>query len=306
MRGNRKPVTVIVISAALAIGGASAALAGTEPDPNDGDVVLGTAGGLRYSAEVLPLSGTVHYNHPEAGCGRQTRHAVGGGWLITGAPLSGRKGESQQPVDYVSDADTYPDEGWSASAFASVDGNVTGFAICERGTMPAYQLHEELNGTTHVRTANLQCAPGTGHIVGGGVSIATSNSYTIASRPADGPDADHRPDDGWFGKVYDTNASGIGGFGSSSVCQTGVVHYEHASAHAQPGHSVAKVARCPAGTHVADGGGTISGPGDQVHLAGSYPVDTADGGHVPDDGWKTLAFNGSGSKQKLSTYAVCL
>jgi hypothetical protein len=288
-----------------AAGWSATALGGTAPDPNATDVVLGTAGGFRYAKETLPLGGTDHYNGPTAGCGSQARHVMGGGWLIKGAPPSGRKGESQQPVDYTDDVDTVPDEGWSSSGFASQDGDITAFAICEPDTTPAYEQVVQPLGSSNVRTSTLNCEPGTGHVIGGGVTIATVHSYTIASRPLDGLDSDHTPDDGWFGKVYDT-IGGNGGFSAYSICQPGPVSYERAGSSVAAHHAAGATARCPGGKHVASGGGSISGPGAEVHLAGSYPVDGSDADHVPDDGWKSLAFNDSSAVQKLTAYAVCL
>ena len=43
-----------------------------------------------------------------------------------------------------------------------------------------------------------------------------------------------------------------------------------------------------------------------MNLASTNPIDDADSDVVPDDGWKAVAYNGSGSRQKLTAYAICL
>lgn len=309
MTRSRRAVALALALALAALGvgvagWSGSALGGTAPNPNLNDSVLGVAGGLRYSREVSALNTTDHYAEATAGCGPATRHVVGGGWLISGPPANDRHGESQQPVDYT-DVDSAPDDGWSSAGFASQAGNLKAFGICELSTTPAYQQITLPDSSGASRSATLKCGSGTGHVIGGGLSIATVESYDIASRPSDGADADHSPDDAWSGRVFDT-LGGIGGFHIASVCQPGPVRYAKATRSVKAGHAAGVAVLCPAGTHDGDGGGVISGPAAQVHLAGSFPVDGTDQDSVPDDGWKTFAFNSSPSKQTLTAYAVCL
>jgi hypothetical protein len=299
--------TVVFASAVLALallGWSAIAAGGSEPNPNTGDSVLGTAGGLRYSSDTANLApGNNDYGHSTAGCGPDTRSTVGGGAKIAGSPSGSRKIEGTRAYDWY-DVDTLPNDGWSASGYGSPVGTISAFAICETGT-PVYLVVTEPGSAHQVRSATEYCANPNQHVVGGGVSIATSSSFVSASYPADGADADHRHDDGWSARVLDP-VGGAGGMYVDVVCQAGPVSYPTAKGQAGPGHDVSLTVSCPGGSHVSDGGGRITGPGAKVQLESSYPIDGADADSVPDDGWKTIAFNHSASNQTLTAYAVCL
>jgi hypothetical protein len=301
----RRALLLIGASALVPLVWSAVAVGGSEPDPNTGDTVLGVAGGLRYSSDPAAFDlGNNGYGQTIAGCGPASESTLGGGAKLAGPPPGSRKIEGVRPYDWY-DQDMLPNDGFSAGGYGSTTGTITAFAICETGSPDYYSLTVP-SSSSSVRSATQECGASSGHVVGGGISIATSSSFISASRPIDGSsDADNHPDDGWSGRVFDS-IGGAGGMYLDAVCQAGPVSYPTAQGKAATGHAVTLKAPCPGGSHVSDGGGKITGPGAQVYLAGSYPIDDADADAVPDDGWKTIAFNGSSSKQKLTAYAVCL
>lgn len=68
---------VLAVSLVTAITPGST-LAGSQPDPDLGDTVLGVVGDVRYAREVQPNQ-PGGYGYPTAGCGPDAFHLIGGG-----------------------------------------------------------------------------------------------------------------------------------------------------------------------------------------------------------------------------------
>jgi hypothetical protein len=133
-------------------------------------------------------------------------HVLGGG--VEGPYLDSHVGASM-PVDGP-DADKVPGDGWRGSS-AALSGSSPIMLIhyvCGTGPTPKYrstktQVLPGEKGTLKVGCRNSQ------HVTGGGalVSGPVSDGHTSASRPIDGPDADHIPDDGWLATVSNDSGS---------------------------------------------------------------------------------------------------
>lgn len=297
-------VTGLVVGAfALLLVSVPGSLAGSEPDPNTGDTILGTAGGLRYARDRVPFDlGNNGYGSVATGCGGSASHDVGGGLQLKGGSTQGRAFQTSAPDDWY-DTDSTPDDGWRGSGRSGSAGHLYVFSICTTNSHTHYHVDTVPNSPVggHQRAAQADCAAGEGHVVGGGGQIATTGSFIRQSFPevVGG-------DNGWRIKVYDTVAGGIGGMSVDGICQPGPVHYPIATTELAAHHGGSTRALCPPGTHVAGGGGQEDGSGDVVHLAGAYPIDTGDSDHIPDDGFKAIGYNGTGLQQTLKAYAVCL
>jgi hypothetical protein len=72
------------------------------------------------------------------------------------------------------------------------------------------------------------------------------------------------------------------------------------------GEAASRTAVCGHGRHVLGGGLRISGPQNEARAASSFPFDGGDRHQVPDDGWKSTAYNLSGGSKTLTTFAICL
>ncbi len=69
---------------------------------------------------------------------------------------------------------------------------------------------------------------------------------------------------------------------------------------------VSATARCPQGAQVTSGGVRITGTDSDLEVAQSFPFDSFDPGHLPDNGWRGSANNQStGQPQRMETFAVC-
>lgn len=301
MRQGRHRCAIAIVSVASLLA-ASAALAGSDPDPNTDDFDYGTSGGLRYRSDVEAFN--MGYARAVAGCGSEEFNTIGGGVRLAGPSAADHRIASTVPYDWY-DLDDEAEDGWLASGLGATPGNVLTFSICASGATPNYHRYDVPNSSGPVRSAKRACGSGNGRVTGGGGRIATSGSFLSQSYPFDGNDGDKRPDDGWAIRVYDT-AGGPGGMNVNAVCRAGPVSYTSAKDNVAPHHSAASLADCPAGTHVTGGGAKLAGPAGKVHLASSYPFDDGDGNLTPDDGWKTGGYNGSTRKRGLTVYAICL
>jgi hypothetical protein len=304
MRGGR--ITVLAFLAAMiAVAAATGvAVAGSEPDPDTGDVDLGTAGALRYSSdsEALNLANS-GYARAVAGCGPDDWHLVGGGAKISGPNAKHRRLQSTLPYDWY-DGDAIPEDGYTASGYGDSAGDLKSFGICKSEPQPAYLGGSVPDSPEAVRSFTEECGGGD-KVVGGGGSISPSDSFQSRNQPTDGPDANEKADDAWAIRVYD-GVGGIGGMSLWAVCDDLDPDYRDAAAYVKSHDSASSTANCPDGTHVSGGGARMSGPGEQVYLAGSYPIDDGDSGSTPDDGWKASGFNKSAKRRTLTAYAICL
>jgi hypothetical protein len=74
-----------------------------------------------------------------------------------------------------------------------------------------------------------------------------------------------------------------------------------------PLQQVSGSVKCPGGTRVVGGGGSLPWNGFQAHLNGLYPKDGPDAGPEPDDAFALRAWRGStgGGPQASDVYAIC-
>lgn len=126
------------------------------------------------------------------------------------------------------------------------------------------------------------------HIVGGGV-----NGGFTRAEPADGPDADRRPDDRWKARVHSSSSTTLAAF---AICNATRPEYARRTKPLQAGQGRTVRAVCPAGTKVIGGGARISVPGGSPgppfnFMSSSFPYDGNDANTVPDDGWAVSALN---------------
>ena len=304
MQGGRLRPCIAALAAASLVLWSGQALAGSEPDPDTGDNNLGTAGGLRYSVDSEALNLDNHgYARAVAGCGPDDWHVVGGGEKISGPSAKHRMPSSTTPYDWY-DGDAVPEDGFSASGYGESEGKLKSFAICRAEPVPDYPGGTVPDSPGSVRSFQQDCDPGD-KVLGGGGLIGTSESFQSKSFPVDGADSNDKADDAWAIRVYDT-VGGIGGMTLRAICDDADPAYRDETDKAAKHDSAGATANCPAGTHVAGGGAAMNGPGEKVHLAGSYPIDDGDSGSHPDDGWKASAFNGTSDQHKLTAYAICL
>jgi hypothetical protein len=297
--------TVVTLVAALILGLPMSASAGEAVDPNIGDTVLGTSGGLRYARDPALYDAISGYANAEAGCGGPRWHLIGGGSEAGGASADAWLVASR-PVDFH-DSDLSGDDGWYAGGYGPDGSRHTAYSICIRDRMPRYRQRTVADSPSGDRTGSMGCGDVNWHVTTGGVFIATSQSWTNSSSPRDGGDADGVRDDGWTGRVWDT-IGGNGGFYVYAVCAKGLaVHYVH-----RPpitlvaGETEPRRANCASDEHVVGGGAFVTGPADEARMVSSRPFDDADADNVPDDGWVSRVHGIAGSDKNVTAYAICL
>jgi len=304
MSGRSRAIGVLV-GAILAVALPGGAFAGEEPDPNVGDTVVGTVGGVRYAKESAPFAAVGGYAAATAGCGGASWHIVGGGGSTNGLPADTWQ-ESQSFRDFT-DADLRPDDGFEASGFGQSGSRITAWSMCLKDTPTRYVVTRVPDQASGRRSGSAACGPAKWHVTSGGVFIATTDSWIGSGRPTDGGDADTRPDDAWQGTAYDT-IGGAGGFAVYAVCVRGLPlsHVTGAAADVAAGGSRSRTATCPAGTHVVGGGVRTTGPVEDARLVSSGPFDGPDADAIPDDGWKVTVHDVSANAHRVTAYAVCL
>jgi len=127
-------------------------------------------------------------------------HVLGGG--VEGPYLDSHVGASV-PID-GSDADKVPDDGWrgSSSLLTGSSKIMLIHYVCATGPTPTYRTTKTQVPAGYDSTLKVGCK-NSQHVTGGGTIISgpVSDSHVSVSRPIDGPDADHIPDDGWLAKV---------------------------------------------------------------------------------------------------------
>lgn len=278
-------------------------LAGSQPDPDLGDTVLGTVDGVRYSREIVDNQPN-GYGFATAGCGPAAFKLVGGGGKAGSAVTTWLSDASFRSFP---DSDQSRDDGFEQAAHGIVGGTTTAYAICVRDVQTKV-VHAELPaGASSERTATIGCGGGSWHAAGGSVFIATSASWLGSSRPWDSGDAGTEPDDGWTGTAYDTGNGG-GGLGIFVGCVSGrpVRYVKSAATTVLPGSSVIVTASCAADEHVIGGGQSMSGLAADTRAIYSKPQDGTDTGTVPDDGWTAKVRNVSGVSRTVRAWASCL
>jgi hypothetical protein len=166
----------------------------------------------------------------------------------------------------------------------------------------SYRYHASHAAAGHTADSVAACPRGKSP-TGGGYALSSGmgfNQYEVAaSKPFDGGDNDHKPDDGWEvrGQQPDHGATAS----SYAICAAGRHLYVAKAAQAED-LSRARV-KCPGrASHVIGGGGTLGKPASSTLIA-SFPIDTGDQDTKPDDGWEAWGY--APVDDKLRAFAVC-
>ncbi|MGZ8571282.1 MAG: hypothetical protein ACXWW5_03560 [Actinomycetota bacterium] len=293
------------MSAAAVLLGSAHASAGGGIDPNVGDEVLGTTGGVRYASDRVTYDALSSSAEIEVGCGGSRWHVLGGG-SAAGGPVGLAWQTSDRTTDF-DDADTDLDDGWRGGGAGMSPAELTAYSVCIRSDDIRHPWRNIAVSTSGLRSGSVACGGAAWHVTSGSVFIATTGSWVNSSYPMDGPDADHRPDDGWQGSIYDVNG-GSGGFSAYAVCVQGEVlrYVRRGPFSVAPGEAHRHRVACRSDEHVVGGGARLSGPEDRGRLVASYPSDGGDADDIPDDGWTSRVYNVAGAAKRMTAYAVCL
>jgi hypothetical protein len=165
-----------------------------------------------------------------------------------------------------------------------------------------------------IATKKVECPAGE-HVLGGGQYIfsGTHEARLTASRPFDSGDAGKAPDDGWQAAAAGFAPSG-GTLTVNAICGSKQPAYEEvraqfASSVGDGGRTLSGKARCPDGTRVISGGGSIGGDwnagGFLSHL---NPFPSPD--ERPHKGWELGARDNVGGpssfpRNKARIHAIC-
>jgi hypothetical protein len=289
----------------LAMSGAVPVSAGTTPDPNVNDTVLGKVGGLRYAIDTGSYDAGSHFASASVGCGAPAWQVIGGGSDGGRATASSWQIEDR-PTQYP-DTGGAPDDGWVEAGYGPPTAHLTGYSVCIRGAQLRYRSATVPNGSSGLRAASIACGGAAWHVAAGGAFIATSNSWINSSSPLDGADANSTRDDGWTGRVYDTGG-GTGAMSVEAICARGLSlrYVKRAPARLSGARTVSRRVACKPSEHVVGGGARVSGHPDQARVAGTFPYDGADADTIPDDGWQTRIHATSGGAKRVTAFAICL
>jgi hypothetical protein len=292
-------------SVVLALSMPTSAFGGTPIDPNVGDHVYGTTGGVRYASDSQPFDLTDQYAGVAAGCGGPRWRTIGGGSAAGGA-VSQAWLAATRPNDFT-DVDTFGDDGWEAAGFGPDGASVTAYSICIRDGVLAYPVTTVPSSPSADRTGSIGCGAPRWHATDGGAFIATTGSWVTSSFPTDSGDPKVTPDDGWTGAVYDS-VGGTGGFEVYGVCaaQVRLRYVKGKPATLTAGRTVVLRAACGPGEHVVGGGARVTGASGTARSVASAPYDGRDADHFPDDGWMSRVHSLSGGKRKVTPFAICL
>ena len=115
---------------------------------------------------------------------------------------------SSYPIDFSSDPDTIPNDGWRGRVHYTGNGgeSVSVFLWCLSGQRPAYRKASVTVPAGESARTRAVCPLGR-PVLGGGVRATGPGdaSHVINSRPIDTRDAGTVPDDGWRGAVTNTS-----------------------------------------------------------------------------------------------------
>jgi hypothetical protein len=205
------------------------------------------------------------------------------------------------------DQDGLTDDGWYSIGNGPGTAEHTGYSICIRDGDIRYRIRQIADSPSGLRSGSAGCSGAAWHVTSGSVFIATTGSWATTSYPMDGPDADHRLDDGWQGGVYDA-IGGMGGFSVYAICVRGETlrYVKEGPAPVAAGEALVRRAGCPTDEHVVGGGARTSGPENRSRLVATVPYDGNDADDVPDDGWRVRVYNVGGAAKQVTAYAVCL
>ncbi len=302
----RKPTAfaiVLTVTTALLVG--APAQAGGPTDPQGGEVTMGKKGGLKYLSETLDVGSSGHYGGNVEGawisCGPHNSpwQPVSGGGSVLG-PSDNTMIKALVPTDlddtFENPDDSVSDDWWMTRVSADLGSSFSGFAICSQQKL-RWKSTETPDGDSAARTGSTTC-PGRRKLVGGGSSIATTDSWTHSSYPSGRK---------WKARILDT-VGGLGGMSTYAVCRKkGDIATTNKTKSGIPSSGKQTVtAKCAASRHVIGGGGKLSGSIAAARLTGSRPWDGPDADDVPDDGWTVSGYNVSGVDKSLTAYALCV
>jgi hypothetical protein len=301
----------VLINGLILVTTATDGSAGTQIDPNAGDEVLGTRGGVRYATESVEYDGLIDHADVEVGCGGPRWHLIGGG-SAGGGSASQAWQTTDRPTDWGEgdggDVDLDPEDGWRGGGAGQSPADLKVFSLCVRDGDRSYPRRNLPVTGSSLRAGQVRCPGAAWRVTSGSIFVPTTGSWVHDSYPWDGPDGDRRPDDGWRGSVYDANAGGTGQVPVFAVCvrgeevryvRTGPFEVDAGAAHR---HSVA----CRAEEHVVGGGARMGGPESVGRMVASHPSDGPDADDVPDDRWTSRVYNLSGVARQVTAFAVCL
>ena len=180
-------------------------------------------------------------------------------------------------------------------------------AICARGHVTFRQSKKSVPRVSQ-GSLKVACPKGTS-VIGGGVGITghTHLQEVATSRPFDGKDRDHKPDDGWSGRANNGLSTGVTMTVAAVCALLGSFTYVKSSATSVADNTQGSaVANCPVGTSVTGGGESITGTTLDTEVGDSFPIDGVDAGTTPDNGWQGTANNdGTGRSQTMQVFAIC-
>jgi hypothetical protein len=187
-------------------------------DEDDGAVVLGWSdGGGTVTSYAICMKGSdgasLIYDRftstvgPGTGghggsnnCGAADEELIGGGGGI-----------EPTEQDFLQASEPFDADDWrvlTQHTNATVDRTFSATVVCI-GTgfslMSIKHAEGQVTGGGATKRVKVMC-PAKRHVSAGGVDMFGSDSRLVSSRPIDGPDANHVPDDGWAGKVRNDGA----------------------------------------------------------------------------------------------------
>jgi hypothetical protein len=209
------------------------------------------------------------------------------------------------------DEDLKPDDGAYAYAFNTTasPGTTQAWAVCARGKT-IYRSQTSKLRVNHAATVKARC-PGDMSVVGGGNYITGSNDDATlqATRPFDGHDANHNPDDGWRVKAFNLRELRKD-LTAYAICRKPSEHPRYLGGFGSmaPGSAGGGGAECNnVNRSVAGPGAEIKGEPSLVRLAGYFPEDnTIEAGDQPDDYVSSQAENATTGEVRFGSFAACL
>jgi hypothetical protein len=260
-------------------------------------------GTLQYTTKDKAVpSGEPGVTTAKAVCPASHPLVTGGGVEITGdeSGLNLEVGTTLPSANLV---------GWTAVANNSSgsDASMHVTAICARSHV-TFRERERTVRASRQGALRVLCPVDTS-VIGGGVGITgPSHKQEVAStQPFDSSDSGQAPDDGWEGRANNGLHHAVTMTVAAVCARAGSYRYVQSSLISVPDNSqVGTTATCPSGTVVTGGGMNETGQSLGVEVGDSFPFDGADADTTPDDGWQANANNdGTGSAQKMQTFAIC-
>jgi hypothetical protein len=272
------------------------------------------AGAAENGLIYVEASGPITSGQPtavDASCPGGT-HLVGAGGDSVEAGFSVLEGvlNSVTPLD-GGDQDLKPDDIARVYAFNTTasPGETRAWAICAAGRT-VYRSHTSKLREGHAATAKARCRRGT-NVVGGGNYITGANDDATlqATRPFDGGDADHKPDDGWRVKAFNLR-DGRKDLTAYAMCRKERPKYLGGFGGFSPPSGGGGGAVCnDKDLSVSGPGAEVGGDPSLVRITAYYPDDIGDpfeAGDVPDDYVIHEAENATTAQVPDGSFAACL